>query len=180
MNQPETSLPPEFSRLIDTRHSDAQGTQKLKASPQERIALANRFDLVAVHRLEANLQLETDGTATNVTGKLQADIVQSCAISGEDLSVMVREQLTLRFVAAQTSGKTDEEIELDESQLDEIPYSGDEFDLGEALAQSLALAIDPYAAGPDAQRAREEAGLLNKEAAGPFAALAALKDSKKD
>ena len=51
------------------------------------------------------------------------------------------------------------------------------FDLGEAVAQDLALAIDPYAVGPGAERARKEAGLLDEAAAGPFAALEALKKS---
>jgi hypothetical protein len=43
------------------------------------------------------------------------------------------------------------------------------------MAQSLALAIDPYATGPEAERVRKEAGLLGEAASGPFAALAALK-----
>jgi hypothetical protein len=72
---------------------------------------------------------------------------------------------------------TAHEIELEESELDEIPYTGTSFDLGEAVAQSLALAIDPYAVGPDAERVRADSGLSDQAAAGPFAALAALKKS---
>ena len=68
-----------------------------------------------------------------------------------------------------------EEVELDEGELDEIPFEGHLFDLGEAVAQSLALAIDPYAEGPNAERVRKEAGLLDEAASGAFAALAALK-----
>jgi hypothetical protein len=45
------------------------------------------------------------------------------------------------------------------------------------VAQSLALAIDPYAVGPNAEQARKDGGLLDPGAAGPFAALAALKRS---
>ena len=48
-------------------------------------------------------------------------------------------------------------------------------DPGEAVAQSLALAIDPFAEGPGAEEARRRAGILSESAAGPFAALAALK-----
>ncbi len=51
------------------------------------------------------------------------------------------------------------------------------FDLGEAVAQSLALAIDPYAVGPSAEQARKDAGLGDEAASGPFAALAGLKKS---
>ena len=62
-----------------------------------------------------------------------------------------------------------------EGDLDEIPFEGHVFDLGEAVAQSLALAIDPYAVGPNAEQARKDAGIGDEAASGPFAALAALK-----
>ena len=64
--------------------------------------------------------------------------------------------------------------ELDAKACDEIEYSGTSFDLGEAVAQSLALVIDPFAVGPNAEEARRKAGLIGEEAAGPFAALAKL------
>ena len=99
--------------------------------------------------------------------------MQSCAISGEDLPVAIDEPVELRFVPEETPNA--EEVELEESELDEIPYDGRLFDLGEAVAQSLALAIDPYAVGPEAERTRKEAGLADEAASGPFAALAALK-----
>jgi len=163
---------PEFSRLIDRRHLTARPV-RLEATAEERVALARRFGLVAVNRLEAEVELIADGETVNASGRLNADIVQSCAISGDDLPATIAESLTLRFVPAQTV--EEEEIELEESQLDEIPYTGTVFDLGEAVAQSLSLAIDPYAVGPDAEQARKDAGLNEPSASGPFAALAALK-----
>ncbi|HEX2793115.1 MAG TPA: DUF177 domain-containing protein, partial [Croceicoccus sp.] len=69
----------------------------------------------------------------------------------------------------------DEEIELEADELDEIPFTGERFDLGEAVAQSLALAIDPFMAGPDADRVRREVGLAEPEKENPFAALKGLK-----
>jgi hypothetical protein len=96
-------------------------------------------------------------------------------VSGDDLAVTIDEPLVLRFVPEKKVTET--EIELEERELDEIPYSGTAFDLGEAVAQSLALAIDPYAVGPNAEQARQEAGLSEEAASGPFAALAALKKS---
>ena len=98
------------------------------------------------------------------------------AVSGEDLPVRIDEPLALRFVPA--AEPEEEELELAESDLDEIPFEGHVFDLGEAVAQSLALAIDPYATGPEAERVRKEAGLSDEAASGPFAALAALKEPK--
>lgn len=168
MNQPE------FSRPIDRRHLTARPSQMV-ASEDERAALARRFGLVRVDRLEAEIELESDGEAVNASGRLKADIVQSCAVSGEDLPVAIDEPLALRFVPERAI--EDAELELEESQLDEIAFAGHVFDLGEAVAQSLALAIDPYAVGPDAEQARKDAGIADEAASGPFAALAALKKS---
>ncbi len=168
--------PPEFSRMVDVRAIGPQ-PKALEANEAEREALAQRFGLISIARLEARIELESDGEAVNAHGTLEADIVQSCAVSGEDLPAQIREDIALRFVpeSEEEPAEPDEEIELEEDELDEIPYSGRHFDLGEAVAQSLALAIDPYATGPEAEKARQEAGLLDEESAGPFAALAALK-----
>jgi uncharacterized metal-binding protein YceD (DUF177 family) len=163
---------PEFSRFVDRRNLTAKPLE-LVADEAEREALSERFRLVAIDRLEATVTLQADGEAVTGEGTLSADIVQSCAVTGDDLPVTIEEPITLRFVPEAPIEA--EEIELEESELDEIPYAGTAFDLGEAVAQSLALAIDPYAAGLDAERVREEKGLSDETASGPFAALAALK-----
>ena len=53
---------------------------------------------------------------------------------------------------------------------------GETVDLGEALAEQLALALDPYPRAPTADTRIKEIGILSEEEAGPFGALAALKD----
>jgi len=170
----------EFSHMVDLKAIDAR-VRHLEADETERAALAARFGLVAIDRLCADVELSADGACADARGTLEADIVQVCAVSGEDLPVHIREDLALRFVpASEDEAVPDEEVELEEGELDEIPYTGRSFDLGEAIAQSLALAIDPYATGPEADKARKEAGLLDEESAGPFGALAALKGLKKD
>jgi uncharacterized metal-binding protein YceD (DUF177 family) len=167
----------EFARTYDPRLLPG-AEQVLTASTEECAALARRFDLVRIDRLEARIMLDKDGVATTAVGRLLADIVQSCAVSGEDLPVSIDEPVSLRFVPEGAPSAPDEEIELEADELDEMAYAGSQFDLGEALAQTLALAIDPYAEGPNAEAARKAAGLNEPEASGPFAALAALK--KKD
>lgn len=164
----------ELSRPIDLRQVIDKPVA-IEASEDERKALARRFGLVRIDRLEANVELAVDGEAIDAKGRLRAAVVQSCAVSGDDLAVAIDEPLVLRFVPEKEVTET--EIELEERELDEIPYSGTAFDLGEAVAQSLALAIDPYAVGPNAEQARQEAGLSDQAASGPFAALAALKKS---
>ncbi len=149
----------------------------------ERAALALRFDIVAIAAMRGEVVCVRDGAAVDASGRLTAQITQACAISGEDIAVAIDEPLTLRFVpAVATDAPMEDEIELDAEALDEIPFEGTAFDLGEALAQSLALAIDPFATGPEADATRRKYGLDAPDPAGPFAALAALKSgaSKKD
>lgn len=168
-------MTPEFSRPFDIRQLDHRAVQ-LVADQAERTALARRFGIVRIDRLEAEVVLERAGEALNAAGTLSADIVQSCAVSAEDLPVEIREPLTFRFVPDTAPHRPDEEVELDADELDEIEFSGTTIDLGEAVAQSVALAIDPFATGPQAEAARK---LLDEGSASPFAALAALKKDLK-
>ncbi len=165
----------EFSHLIDRRHLKA-APEQLLANATERAALAQRFGLVSIARLAASLTLVADGEAVNASGRLEADFIQPCAISGEDLPTRINQPITLRFVPARPDLAVDAEITLDDAILDEIEYPGTVFDLGEALAQSMALAIDPYAAGPQAEAVRTRHGLSDEGPKGALAeALAALK-----
>lgn len=158
----------EFERIVDAARLPA-GPQVFEATPEECSELARRFGLVAVHSLRAAVTMAADGPVVRVTGTVKADVVQSCAVSGDDLPVQIAEPVALRFVPhyAATSGA--EEVELSAEELDEIEMDGTRFDLGEALAQTMALGIDPYAEGPGADEARRKAGLLAADQAGPLA-----------
>jgi uncharacterized metal-binding protein YceD (DUF177 family) len=152
----------------------------IEANAAERVALATRFGLGAVESLRAEVSLEARPRAIRATGRLRAAIMQPCAVSGEDFPVTIDEALDLRFVAqGPRPAAADEEIEiaLEADDCDEIEYAGEMFDLGEAVAQTLGLAIDPYAKGPNADAARLAAGIVTEgEQEGPLAAmLAALK-----
>lgn len=169
--------PPEFSRMVDLRQITA-APLNLTASEPECAALAARFGLVRLDRLAATVTLVAAGDVVTATGRISAAWVQPCAVSGEDLAQTTDEPLTLRFVPEAPLPDSEEEIELTAEDCDEIAYSGTSFDLGEAVAQSLGLAIDPFACGPNAEAARRAAGIVSEGAAGPFGALAGLKLGK--
>lgn len=174
---PASALTPEFSRMVDVRQI---GPAPLVLEPDatERRRLAARFAISAIEAMRAEVQLERGAEAVTVTGRLTAAIVQPCAISGEDFAVSIDEPVALRFVpesAVAAPATPDEEVEITADDCDEIAFAGTAFDLGEAIAQTLALAIDPFAEGPEADRARREYGLDGSGGGGAFAALAALK-----
>ena len=163
----------EFSRVLDARHLPA-GVQTLAATPQECAELARRFGLTQVGSLTGTVTCAADGPTVRVTGQLRAQIVQSCAVSGEDFPVQIDEPVALVFVPASTAPASDEVVELNAAELDEIEMNGRQFDLGEALAQGLALAVDPYAEGPGAEAARRKARVMDPSDTGPFAVLKKL------
>lgn len=167
---------PEFTRVLDIRHLPP-GEQVFAADAEECRRLAGRFAITAIDRFIARVTLTLEGSVVTARGRIEAALIQPCAISGEDFAVAVDEPLALRFVPANgpATHAPDEEIELSAADCDEIDYTGLTFDLGEALAQTLALAIDPFAEGPEADRARIEHNLSGDGTSGPFAALSALK-----
>lgn len=168
---------PELSRLVKTRPLPGE-VIVIEAGAAERAALAARFGISAVDSLRAEITLEARPTAIRASGRLTAAITQPCAVSGEDFPIAINEPLDLRFIAASTrpapADDAEIEIEIEADDCDEIEYTGEMFDLGEAVAQSLGLAIDPYAEGPGADAARRAAGIVQEgEQLGPLADLLA-------
>jgi uncharacterized metal-binding protein YceD (DUF177 family) len=149
----------------------------LVADEAERGAIAKRLDLASLGRLEAHVCLDRTGDVIRATGRLLASLDQSCVVTGEPVAAHVDEAFAILFVPAPESGGPDEEIELGESDCDTVFHDGASIDLGGALADTLALSLDPYPRSAGADAALKEAGVLSEEQAGPFAVLAGLKKS---
>lgn len=148
----------------------------VEASAAECAALSERFGLPAVHTLAAEVQFTPHGDAVDARGRIIASFEQRCAVSDEPFANTLEEPIAFRFVAALAPHGEAEEIEFAKDAPDEIEYAGASFDLGEAVAQSFGLALDPYAEGPNADTVRRETGLSDEDTpSGPFSALASLK-----
>ena len=147
---------------------------ELVADEAECSAIARRLDLAAIDRLEAHAVLERDGAEVRASGRIKSALTQFCVATGEPVPARVDEAFELRFVP-EPSGGPDEELELGAEELDVVFHDGAGIELGAAIADTLALALDPYPRGPNADEALKAAGVLSEEQAGPFAALAKLK-----
>jgi uncharacterized metal-binding protein YceD (DUF177 family) len=168
---------PEFSRLIA---ADSIGNQvqhrEVAADAAERESLARRFGLLSLDRLSATLELRRHGgEVIGLTGHLAGDVVQSCVISLVPVPAHIEADFEASFGAA--------EIELPAIDLDPLDGDGPEplidgkIDLGETVAQQLAIALDPYPRAPgaalppgDFTGSEEQTGKKR-----PFATLEALK-----
>jgi uncharacterized metal-binding protein YceD (DUF177 family) len=146
----------------------------IEADASERAALARRFGLVAIDGLAAEAALSRSGETVRAEGRLSAQVTQSCVASGEPLKAAIDEPFALRFVPEDQD--IGDEVELSEQDCDTLSYDGAAVDLGEAVAETLSLALDPFPRGRGAEAALKQAGVLSEGEAGPFAALKALKD----
>lgn len=167
---------PEFSRIcrVDTI-GDRPRTVEIEADEAERAALAKRFGLIAIARLAGSAAIAKVAGGIKASGHISASVEQSCVATGDPVPATIDEPFELKFVVPDSAADTDE-IELNEDELDIVEYDGQAVDLGEALAQTLALTLDPFPRSPDADAALRKAGVVSEEQAGPFGALAGLKD----
>ena len=167
---------PEFSYIVKTSEIGSKlRTGKLSATEEERRKLAERFDLPKISALKADYNLVASDDRIAFTGVLEADLHQICSVTGESFPVRLREEFDIGFVSQLAIDETEEEIELTEEDCDVIEYENGKIDLGEAIAQTLYLALPQFPRGPNADAVAREK-LQSEEEAGPFGALAALKD----
>ncbi len=176
---PEFQL--ELSRLVPL---DKLGEDEVReiviASAEERAALARRFGLLALDRLEAHLRLDRGGESLiRVTGRFEAEVTQACVVSLEPVHSHLEEAFSVLYTLAPEPAEHDLVIDPETEEPPE-PAGPKGIDLGEAVAQQLALALDPY---PRASGAKLAAIAANEASGGPeenypFAVLKTLKRSR--
>ncbi|MGO8919343.1 MAG: YceD family protein [Stellaceae bacterium] len=159
----------EFSRPVALdRLAPGETVYDIAAEPGERAALARRFQLPALDRLEARVRLERlAGGLVRLNAELSADVVQECVISLEDLPSRVEDSFTLLYGEGQ--GAAREVVLSGASELVE-PVEGGVIDIGEAVAQQLSLALDPFPRAAGVEAPEDAPG--GPDADSPFAALA--------
>jgi len=165
-------MTPEFSRLVPLERIRAAGlTITVEADAAERAALAARLGIPELFMLSCRFRL-VPGPAHSVAaeGALRARVRQVCVVSLEEFEAEVAEDFLLCFVPAGSPTDSDS-AELDPESIDEIPYTGEMIDLGEAAAEQLALALDPYPRREGEELPAEVDQTVEK----PFARLARLR-----
>lgn len=165
------SIVTEFSRVYATDRLPVGGLSfALRAGEAECRALARRFDLPAIGRLEATgtVARRTPGGLVTVTGTLTAEVTQRCVVSLEPMPATVAADFQ-RFFAPSLETAAEIEIDPEEDLLE--PLDGEMIDVGEIVAEELSLALDPY---PRLDPAPASCG-DDEATLGAFSALAALR-----
>lgn len=137
---------PEFSRPVHIHDlDDDERIEEITATEEERSALARRFSLVALDRLSATVRLRRgdDGRAVQVSGRFLADLAQTCVVTLEPMPVHVEDPFAVLFMRDLPDEVGDLDVEGHEAEEIE-QLNGDVIDIGEVVAQSLYLSLDPY------------------------------------
>ncbi|PWC85727.1 hypothetical protein TSH100_14150 [Azospirillum sp. TSH100] len=182
---------PEFSRVV---HADtvrrADVTETIEATEAERRALAERLELESIGSLTATVKLRAvrGGQMIRVSGRLEADVVQTCVVTLEPVPAHVSESFEALFAPASMIEDPGLEVDFDASLSDEDipePMENNRIDIGELTAQHLSLGLDPYphAEGVEFEdhrehedgEATEEEAAAEPEKPNPFAVLQQLK-----
>jgi uncharacterized metal-binding protein YceD (DUF177 family) len=145
----------EFARpvVIDPM-PDSGIAVELCADAGERRALARRFGLLELDALRATGRLERgdDSHEIRFHGWLEAELAQACVVSLEPVPARIRQAVERRYrrvAPAAGPGASAAPVEVvwigeddEESEIELV--SGRTIDVGEAIAEELALALDPY------------------------------------
>jgi uncharacterized metal-binding protein YceD (DUF177 family) len=158
---------PEFSRLV--RIAGLGSTpfrQRIEATPDERGQLSQRFDLLALDRLAAVVELRRqDGEVVLLEATFEAEFVQACTVTLDPVPGSISNRFSLIY-APMSEQQHEIDWGVDEPALE--PLEGDTIDVGEAVAQELSLSLPLCPRHPDAGIDAE----FFEELSGPFASLA--------
>ncbi|MBM3559659.1 MAG: DUF177 domain-containing protein [Alphaproteobacteria bacterium] len=174
----------ELCRPLALDRLDREGVVELEivADPAECAALARRFGLAALVSLSAKLRLRRNTIGhVLVVGHVSAAPVYTCVVTVEPFTGAVEEDFSLRFAPPDGEEPADRSAGPEDEDPPE-PLAGDALELGEVVAQQLALALDPHPRSPKAKldeaarnAAREDDGERAGRSEGPFAALERLR-----
>lgn len=155
-------IEPEFSRVVsvfDLTEDPKKFT--LSATEEECDALAKRFGLQKIRYLNAECEVwrQEDSNFIGLKGKFKCEVVQTCVVTFEPVIAKIKDNLLEFFEERKEEkhGKKDQtEIDLPYLEDEEVPelLESSELDMGEVIAQHLALSLDPYPRAPGAELAK--------------------------
>ncbi len=166
----------------DDLRDDGKTRVEIQASGEECAALAEAYGLAAVASLSGTLFLAKRGPVVRVTGTLVAQVTQTCVVTLEPFEAKIDDKIERDYAPEAYVLAAWEELSRLEAAGSQEPIAdppdpfleGGKIDLGALLAESLALALDPYPKKPGVEFASPEDPAAGADES-PFAVLARLK-----
>ncbi|MBE0530146.1 MAG: DUF177 domain-containing protein [Rhodospirillales bacterium] len=172
---------PEFSRTVAVETVKEEAAFAIEATPAEREYLARRLGVVSVDLLTADLRLiRMMGAMVRLEGQLAAEVTQSCVVTLAPVHSRIAATVDRRYGPPEALAETDsEDVGLEDDDVPEVLVNG-VIDLGEAVAEQLALEIDPFPRAEGAEFPGYASGPVPTETTkSPFAALGDLLKKQK-
>jgi uncharacterized metal-binding protein YceD (DUF177 family) len=147
----------------------------IEAPAAARTELATIAGLRELHRLSAEFDLTRRGAGARVTGRISAQVGQTCVVTLEPVENDLEERVDLVFASAPAESMHTKVEAADKKVNEEEPQEllvGGQLDLGAIATEFLLLGVDPYPRKKDAEFAPPKA---DDSGAHPFAALETLK-----
>ena len=168
------SAPVELHRPVTVGQIGSSGLEReVVATAAECVAIAARLRIPAVAALSCRFRLVALGDGVVAAeGVLAARVTQECVVTSDPFEADLGESFRVRFVPEERFVEPDEDALLDLDADDELPYPGNQIDLGEAAVEQPALGLDPYPRNPGATL--DEAGAADDPDEGPASPFAAL------
>jgi uncharacterized metal-binding protein YceD (DUF177 family) len=144
---------PEFARPVTAERVGRDGLDlAIEANAAECEALARRFGLVAIDALRADCRLRpVAGGMIELAAQFEARVVQECVVTLEPVPAEVRGSFEQRYALdPQVLRSFIGEEDAFDPEADDPPeaLADGAIDLGEAVAQQLAVSLDPYPRAP--------------------------------
>lgn len=163
-----------LSRPISVRRLGEKEDVHVEATPEERAAIADALDLLALSSLEASITLRPwRGQGVRVTGTVEGSATQACVVSLEPVPCVVRETLEVFFHPEADPRANVVDIDPDAPDPPE-PLEGQTVDVGAIVLEHFALGLPPYPRADGAEFAPLEE---DEGEPSPFAVLASLKNN---
>lgn len=184
----------EFSHTVRAEHITGNDyTVEFEANERQRELLAKRYGILSVDSLSGTGKLvrQADGLTIHLTGHVKAEVQQACVTTLEPVHEEISEDFQAYFLdESQVTSfvkakKKKDEIEgpmnlddLDERPIpedheDPEPVIGGIIDVGEIVAQHVALGLNPF---PRSKKALETGPIGDEKDLKPASPFAILKD----
>ncbi len=138
----------ELSRIVELRAvmENDHVALKIKATPEECQMLAKRFDILDVEDLDASMTIRRGHAPglIRIDGEIGAHVVQACSVTLAPVKETIEDTFSDVLTTDPALLATEEEAADDDSDKPVELIRGDTIDIGEIVAQWVALALNPY------------------------------------
>lgn len=176
-------MDPEFSRIFRVEHlGKGEAVVEIEATPGEAAALAKRYGILDVTRVRATVRLTAIARGdVAMDADFDATVVQRCVVTLDPVESRLQGSFSLVYLENASDGDEGLADVIDGNDPDPAePIVDGQIDVGEAVAEQIALEIDPFPRAPGAEftlpAAAGGAESVGDERPNPFAKLAILKD----